>query len=97
MFLEEWETKPKNNEFILLDTIGDISNPITLQPKKYYQAKDITNIGSVSHEWQSVFHHHTKIILVGKIKEEKIHRAIPEYHEGEFDFEELCKGNLVKI
>ena len=44
MFLEKWKTKPKNNEFILLDTIGDISNPITLQPKKYYQAKDITNI-----------------------------------------------------
>lgn len=58
---------------------------------------DIHNIGGVFHEWQSVFHHHTKIILVGKIKEEKIHRAIAEYHEGEFDFEELCKGNLVKI
>lgn len=58
---------------------------------------DIYNIGSVTHEWQSVFHSNTKIILVGKVKEEKMHRAIPEYHEGEFDFEELCKGNLVKI
>lgn len=44
MFLVEWKNKPRNGEFILLDVSGDVNNPVLLKPKKYYQAKDITNI-----------------------------------------------------
>lgn len=44
MYLEEWKDKPRNGEFILLNIVGDINNPVVLKYKKYYQAKDITNI-----------------------------------------------------
>ena len=54
-------------------------------------------IGGVNHQWDEVFSSKTKIILVGKIVEIKSHSCIKINHEGEFDFEELCKGNLVQI
>lgn len=54
-------------------------------------------IGGVSHCWNEVFHHHTRIIIVGKIVEVKSDGYIKINHEGEFDFEELCNGKLVKI
>ena len=54
-------------------------------------------IGGISHCWNEVFNFRTKIILVGKIVEVKSNGYIKINHEGEFDFEELCKGNLVNI
>lgn len=54
-------------------------------------------IGGISHCWNEVFNFRTKIILVGKIVEVKSDGYIKINHEGEFDFEELCKGNLVNI
>ena len=54
-------------------------------------------IGGISHYWNEVFNFRTKIILVGKIVEVKSDGYIKINHEGEFDFEELCKGNLVNI
>ena len=53
-------------------------------------------IGGISHCWNEVFNFKTKIILVGKIVEVKSDGYI-KIHEGEFDFEELCKGKLVKV
>lgn len=52
------------------------------------------NVGSIPHDWHSVFDCHTKIIVVGRIKEIKLDGLITIYHEGEFDFEELCRGNI---
>ena len=70
-------------------------------------------IGGVNHCWDEVFSSKTKIILVGAIIEKKEMMVIKQgsnisdvsqtkelsdvRHYGEFDFEELCKGNLVKI
>ena len=70
-------------------------------------------IGSVNRCWNEVFSSRTKIILVGAIVEKKEMMVIKQgsdisdfsqtkemtdvSHYGEFDFEELCKGNLVKI
>lgn len=70
-------------------------------------------IGGVSHCWNEVFSSKTKIILVGTIIEKKEMMVIKQgsnisdvsqtkelsdvRHYGEFDFEELCKGRLVKI
>lgn len=45
--LEEFKNKPTNGNYILLDTIGDIKNPVLLQPKEYWTAKDVTNITCV--------------------------------------------------
>lgn len=45
--LEEFRNKPTNGNYILLDTIGDIKNPVLLQPKEYWTAKDVTNITCV--------------------------------------------------
>lgn len=45
--LEEFRNKPTNGNYILLDTIGDIRNPVLLQPKEYWTAKDVTNITCV--------------------------------------------------
>ncbi len=45
MCLEEWNNKPRNGEYILLNISGDINNPVVLNSeKKYGRAKDITNI-----------------------------------------------------
>ena len=70
-------------------------------------------IGGVNHCWDEVFSSKTKIILVGAIIEKKEMMVIKQgsnisdvsqtkelsdvRHYGEFDFEELCKGKLVKI
>ena len=70
-------------------------------------------IGGVNHCWNEVFSSKTKIILVGAIIEKKEMMVIKQgsnisdvsqtkelsdvHHYGEFEFEELCKGNLVKI
>ena len=70
-------------------------------------------IGGVNHCWDEVFSSKTKIILVGTIIEKKEMMVIKQgsnisdflqtkemtdvRHYGEFDFEELCKGRLVKI
>ena len=54
-------------------------------------------IGGVNHQWDEVFSSKTKIILVGKIVEVESNGYIKTNHEGEFDFEELCKGKLVKV
>ncbi len=42
--LKEFENKPVNGNYILLDTVGDINNPVLLTPKENWTAKDITNI-----------------------------------------------------
>ena len=42
--LKEFENKPVNGNYILLDTVGDINNPILLTPKENWTAKDVTNI-----------------------------------------------------
>lgn len=42
--LKEFENKPVNGYYILLDTVGGINNPTLLTPKEYWTAKDITNI-----------------------------------------------------
>ena len=42
--LKEFENKPVNGNYILLDIIGDIKNPVLLTPKEYWIAKNITNI-----------------------------------------------------
>ncbi len=45
MCLEEWNNKPRNGEFILLNISGDINNPVVLNPGNHTGlAKDITNI-----------------------------------------------------
>ncbi len=45
MYLEEWNNKPRNGEFVLLNISGDINNPVVLNPKnKTGRAKNITNI-----------------------------------------------------
>ena len=54
-------------------------------------------IGGINHCWDEVFSSKTKIMLVGKIVEVKSDGYIKINHEGEFDFEELCEGRLVKI
>ena len=70
-------------------------------------------IGGVNHCWDEVFSSKTKIILVGAIIEKKEMMVIKQgsnisdfsqtkemtdvRHYGEFDFEELCNGRLVKI
>lgn len=48
--LKEFENKPVNGNYILLDTVGDINNPVLQaqhwdeEKMKWYIAKDITNI-----------------------------------------------------
>ena len=70
-------------------------------------------IGGVNHCWDEVVSCKTRISRVGAIIEKKEMMVIKQgsnisdvsqtkelsdvRHYGEFDFEELCKGNLVKI
>lgn len=49
------------------------------------------------YDWHSVFNSHTKIIIKGLIKETKANGLIIINHEGKFDFNELCKGEIVRI
>lgn len=42
--LKEFENKPVNGNYVLLDIVGDINNPVLLTPKENWTAKDITNI-----------------------------------------------------
>lgn len=69
-----------------------LTNARSLLTGKY----GVDNIGGVSHSWESVFNSKTKIILVGKIVEIKPNVYSEIIYEGEFDFEELCKGNIVR-
>lgn len=42
--LKEFKDKSVNGNYILLDTVGDINNPVLLTPEENWTAKDITNI-----------------------------------------------------
>lgn len=42
--LKEFENKPINRHYILLDISGDINNPVRIGKREYYVDKDITNI-----------------------------------------------------
>ena len=82
-------------------------------PRSILTDKHGVQIGGVNHCWDEVFSSKTKIILVGAIIEKKEMMVIKQgsnisdflqtkemtdvRHYGEFDFEELCKGRLVKI
>lgn len=44
MMLDEWNSKPKNKNYILLKISGDVDNPVLGKPNPYWTAKDITNI-----------------------------------------------------
>lgn len=45
--LSEFENKPKNGNYLLIKTLGDIKNPCLLRPDPYWTAKDVTNIQCV--------------------------------------------------
>lgn len=45
--LSEFENKPRNGNYILLKTLGDVKNPILQRHDPYWTAKDITNIECV--------------------------------------------------
>ena len=82
-------------------------------PRSMLTGKYGVQIGGVNHCWDEVFSSKTKIILVGAIIEKKEMMVVKQgsnisdflqtkemtdvRHYGEFDFEELCKGRLVKI
>ena len=82
-------------------------------PRSILTGKYGVQIGGVNHNWDEVFSSKTKIILVGAIIEKKEMMVVKQgsnisdflqtkemtdvRHYGEFDFEELCKGRLVKI
>ena len=82
-------------------------------PRSILTGKYGVQIGGVNHHWDEVFSSKTKIILVGAIIEKKEMMVVKQgsnisdflqtkemtdvRHYGEFDFEELCKGRLVKI
>lgn len=44
LMLKEFENKPKNGNYLLIKTLGDVKNPCLLRPDPYWTAKDITNI-----------------------------------------------------
>lgn len=82
-------------------------------PRSILTGKHGVQIGGVTHCWGEVFSSKTKIILVGAIIEKKEMMVVKQgsnisdisqtkelsdvRHYGEFDFEELCKGKLVKV
>lgn len=39
-----FKDKPTNGNYILIETVGDINNPVLCKPKENWVAKDITNI-----------------------------------------------------
>ena len=81
-------------------TVFSIEEPKSIgitTPRFILTGKYGVKIGSISHCWNEVFNFRAKIILVGKIVEVKSDGYIKINHEGEFDFEELCKGKLVKM
>ena len=81
-------------------TVFSVEEPKSIgltSPRSILTGKHGVQIGGVTHCWNDVFNFRTKIILVGKIVEVKHDGYIKINHEGEFDFEELCKGNLVNI
>lgn len=41
---ELFKDKPSNGNYILIDIIGDVNNPILYPPEKGWAVKDITNI-----------------------------------------------------
>ena len=81
-------------------TVFSVEEPKSIgltNPRSILTGKYGVQIGGVSHCWNEVFNIRTKIILVGKIVEVKSDGYIKINHEGEFDFEELCEGKLVKV
>ena len=47
------------------------------------------------HNWDSVFDSNTQIIIVGNIIEVTSSDELVKNLDGEFDFRELCNGNIV--
>lgn len=47
------------------------------------------------HSWDSVFDPNTQIIICGEVREFTDKGELVKEAEGEFDFRELCKGNMV--
>lgn len=47
--LSEFANKPRNKNYLLIKTLGDVKNPILLPPKEYWTAKDVTNIQCVAY------------------------------------------------
>ena len=81
-------------------TVFSVEEPKSIgltSPRSILTGKYGVQIGGVNHHWNEVFHHNTRIIIVGKIVEIKSDGYIKITHEGEFDFEELCEGKLVKV
>ena len=82
--------------------VFDIIEPKAItanSPKAIATGKNGIRLGcftSAKHSWRSVFDPDTKIIFVGKIVETQPD-GTTIYHEGKFDFDEMYKGNLVKI
>lgn len=48
-----FEDKPINGKYILIDTWGDINNPMLSTPKENWVAKDITNISCTVYNIQT--------------------------------------------
>ena len=48
-----FEDKPINGKYILVDTWGDINNPVLAKAEKWYTAKDITNISCTVYNIQT--------------------------------------------
>ena len=53
------------------------------------------NLTELLHRWDSVFDPNTQIIICGEVHEFTDKGFLVKEAEGEFDFKELCKGNMV--
>ena len=53
------------------------------------------NLTELLHRWDSVFDPNTQIIICGEVSEFTDKGKLIKEAEGEFDFMELCKGNMV--
>lgn len=61
----------------------------------FVSSKGGISILKFQRNWRSVFDNDTRIILLGKIKELKCD-GTDIYHEGAFDFDDLCNGKLTE-
>lgn len=57
--------------------------------------KPLMNLTELLHRWDSVFDPNTQIIICGEVREFTEKGEFVKEAEGEFDFMELCKGNMV--
>ena len=57
--------------------------------------KPLMNLTKLLHRWDSVFDPNTQIIICGEVREFTDKGELVREAKGEFDFKELCKGNMV--